>query len=171
MAEKLKQEMLPPIVELALLPMAVGQAVIEWSHAERNLLRVMTMLRYEPPKKLIDDEYFAARDWWLDRSFDEWKKELGTLASLQEQSDLKSNIEEVIKVFPVALDRRNDIVHGYYGGTSEDGKREYKRKRHKKEQTEKSVSSLEIWDWIKDIRSLLLAVGQIENNISKSEAR
>lgn len=149
--------------------MFIGQSVIEWNQAERNLLRLMAMLRLHPPRPLSDREYSEARDFWLDQNSEDWVKELNRLARNYSQASFAPNLKAIIKAYPVAMQSRHNIVHGYYGGMNDLGKREFKRKPRKMPQYERLIDALEVSQWLNDIRILLSEIGTLEVKINKNE--
>lgn len=151
------------------LPHAIGQFVIEWSHAERNLIRLMAKLSLDPPRGLTDPEYFEARDQWLDRNYDKWIENLNLLAARYSCSEAGQKIQEISMLFISAIEIRHDVMHGHFGGTTDSGFTVYKRKPRKKAHIEKLINFTDVWRWSKDVRKLISAIGALEIEINRGE--
>ncbi|MBS7670484.1 hypothetical protein [Croceicoccus gelatinilyticus] len=144
------------------IPFSIGQFVIEWNQTERNLIRLMAMLEEKPPGRISDEAYFAARDKWLDVHYTEWMKHLDKLCAEFKDTDIESDLKSIVGHLPTAIKVRHNVVHGYYGGTFEDGSREFKRKPRKAEHTSDKITVQMIWDWIDQIRALNSVAGKLE---------
>ena len=165
------KELQQPYREMIMLPHAIGQFVIEWNRTERNLVRIIAKLSFDPPRSINDDEYFEARDYWLAKNYDLWSKELKDLAARFSGSRTGARLEKIERLFIEKRELRHNVVHGHYGGINDDGASIYKRKPRHDEHYSEIISSHTVWAWIHQVRELTSEVGALEIEINTGGLR